>query len=410
VDHDPFADQPGAAPKLIPVDHDAFADAHSAAPRFIPVDHDPFADQPGTAPKLIPVDHDPFNDVPGVAPKFIPVDYDPFAGTAITAPKLIPVDYDPFNGAPGAAPRLVPVDYDPFAAPGTAAVERAPRNADRALVSTSNGINATAARPPISTLTNPLSARSGVPSAQGLLRKLANYGAPAYPPSTAGPSTIALSNYSTGSPYYAKAGPGWSLLGGILDWLNPVGTAEANEIPPNTATAGSVLRAAIASGRITDEEAAALQARVNALSPAERLGPVIRATLPKYDGKTTYGVLITNEGQIVEFRSGSGPAWPYWNYSAAYHVEGKAAVWIRQNGSSGGVLYHNNADGICGRCNAQIERLLPEGAQLRVVSPEDAIPKNAWARTNRPPYIGDSQTPKLRPFKRRRMSGSVDEN
>jgi hypothetical protein len=61
-------------------------------------------------------------------------------------------------------------------------------------------------------------------------------------------------------------------------------------------------------------------------------------------------------------------------------VEGKAAVWMRENNSSGGVLYHNHPGGTCGYCNSQIETPLPENARLRVVSPEGATPQNSRAR------------------------------
>jgi hypothetical protein len=128
----------------------------------------------------------------------------------------------------------------------------------------------------------------------------------------------------------------------------------------------------------------------------ERLQATISAGLPKYDGETTYGVLTTNEGNVVPLQSGERSPL-YSNYSSAGHVEGKAAIWTRENDSSGGVLYHNNPGGTCGRCNAQIRTLLPEGARLRVVAPDNAVPKNRWARVRPPEYVGNSAGPKPPP-------------
>jgi hypothetical protein len=133
----------------------------------------------------------------------------------------------------------------------------------------------------------------------------------------------------------------------------------------------------------------------------ERLQATISAGLPKYDGETTYGVLVTNEGNVVRLQSASANPL-YRNYVPAGHVEGKAAIWIREHGSTGGVVYHNNTDGTCGRCNSQLGRLLPEGARLWVVPPADAIAKNPWARQGQTDYIGDSALPNP-PTARRRQ-------
>jgi hypothetical protein len=188
--------------------------------------------------------------------------------------------------------------------------------------------------------------------------------------------------------------PPSAALGDTSAESSPVRTAQA-DIPSSPGMIGPALRAAVSAGHLTEEEAAILQQRANALGAGRdaRLQAALRAGLPEYDGVTTYGVLITNEGNVVPLQSGGGNPL-YGNYSSAGHVEGKAAIWIRENGSSGGVLYHNNPGGTCGRCNGQIRRLLPEGARLRVVSPENAVPKNRRARVNPPPYVGDSAEPK----------------
>jgi hypothetical protein len=128
----------------------------------------------------------------------------------------------------------------------------------------------------------------------------------------------------------------------------------------------------------------------------ERLQATISAGLPKYDGKTTYGVLVTNEGHIVPLQSADASPL-YSNYIPAAHVEGKAAIWIREHDSTGGMLYHNNTDGTCGYCNSQIKRLLPKDTRLLVIPPADAVAKKRGATQVPTPYEGDDTAPKLPP-------------
>lgn len=124
--------------------------------------------------------------------------------------------------------------------------------------------------------------------------------------------------------------------------------------------------------------------------------PLVRPKLPPFNGKATEGVLITNEGKVIPLQSGGGnPA--YGNYAASGHVEGKAAILIRESESSGGVVYHNNPNGTCGFCNSQVETLLPEGAKLRVVPPENAIANNPWAQAGPTEYIGNGNPIKPNP-------------
>jgi hypothetical protein len=66
---------------------------------------------------------------------------------------------------------------------------------------------------------------------------------------------------------------------------------------------------------------------------------------------------------MVRFQSGAADP-GYRNYPAAKHVEGKAAIWIRENNSSGGILFHNHPGGTCGFCNLQLNTLLPEDVTL----------------------------------------------
>jgi hypothetical protein len=72
--------------------------------------------------------------------------------------------------------------------------------------------------------------------------------------------------------------------------------------------------------------------------------------LPPFDGETTQGGFVSAEGKTIPLQSGGrNPA--YSNYPAAGHVEGKAAIEIRNSGSSGGTVYHNNPGGTCGYCD-----------------------------------------------------------
>jgi hypothetical protein len=186
-------------------------------------------------------------------------------------------------------------------------------------------------------------------------------------------------------------------LGNSSAESGPIRTAQA-EVPGSPAMLGPTLRAAVAAGHLTEEEAAVLQQRANALGAGkdERLHAAISAGLPKYDGKTTYGVLITNEGEVVPLQSAERSPL-YSNYPPAGHVEGKAAIWIREHGSSGGVLYHNNTDGTCGFCNSQIRTLLPKGSHLRVVPPRDAVAKKPLARQAPTEYEGNDAVLKTPP-------------
>jgi RHS repeat-associated protein len=121
----------------------------------------------------------------------------------------------------------------------------------------------------------------------------------------------------------------------------------------------------------------------------------VRPTLPPFDGRTTHGVLVTNQGRVISLQSGN-PNPAFANYPAAGHCEGQAAIWIRQNSSTGGVVYHNNPNGTCGFCHAQVPTLLPEGATLSVVPPAGAVPPPRW-HINPNPYVGNSATPRPNP-------------
>jgi RHS repeat-associated protein len=117
--------------------------------------------------------------------------------------------------------------------------------------------------------------------------------------------------------------------------------------------------------------------------------------LPAFDGTTTEGVLVTNEGAVVPLKSGGADP-RFANYVAASHVEGKAAVVIRETGSTGGTVWHNNPGGQCNYCNNMVETLLPENVKLTTVPPEGAVAPNRFWHAQPMEYTGNSKTPNFR--------------
>ena len=89
----------------------------------------------------------------------------------------------------------------------------------------------------------------------------------------------------------------------------------------------------------------------------------------------------------------TAPAVATLHYVAACHVEGKAALQIRQMGSSGGTIHHNNPNGTCPYCRHAIPTLLPEGASLTVVPPPAAhAPTPRWIAETFT-YVGNADDP-----------------
>ena len=81
-------------------------------------------------------------------------------------------------------------------------------------------------------------------------------------------------------------------------------------------------------------------------------------------------------------------------FGRAGHAEGKAAIWMRENGVADAVFYHNNPIGTCNWCHPQISTLLPEGASMLVVPPAGTvIPGPRW-HIKPDPYVGNSRIPK----------------
>jgi hypothetical protein len=105
--------------------------------------------------------------------------------------------------------------------------------------------------------------------------------------------------------------------------------------------------------------------------------------LPPFNGKNTSGVMATAENRMAVPLQSGAPDPRYRNYPAAGHVEGKAAIQMREERSAAGVVYHNNPNGTCQFCSSQIPTLLPEGSTLLVMPPIG------------PPqlFMGNSRTP-----------------
>jgi len=118
--------------------------------------------------------------------------------------------------------------------------------------------------------------------------------------------------------------------------------------------------------------------------------------LPDYDGKTTQGVLVLDDGRQIPLSSGDGDP-RYTNYPNNGHVEQKAALYMKDNDISDATLYHNNTNGTCGFCDSMTSTFLPEGATLTVIPPANAVPNNSRAVTNPKTYVGNNKEPKVSP-------------
>ena len=113
---------------------------------------------------------------------------------------------------------------------------------------------------------------------------------------------------------------------------------------------------------------------------------------PVYDGPT-HGALVLPDGRVLE-RFVSGKQIPGYKFPSTKHVEGKAAIWMRENGVTDAVLYHNNPNGTCNWCHPQITTLLPEGTTMKVVPPAGTVIPTAKWYVQSAPYVGNSQVPK----------------
>lgn len=116
---------------------------------------------------------------------------------------------------------------------------------------------------------------------------------------------------------------------------------------------------------------------IGSLNAKKSKSPFARLPIrPRGKGKTT-GILVVNGEElppIVSGRAGYARNIPKgtsgFNGITRTHVEGHVAAYMRQNGVKYAVLYINNIPcaGVPG-CDAMLPRMLPEGAELKVVAP-----------------------------------------
>ena len=115
--------------------------------------------------------------------------------------------------------------------------------------------------------------------------------------------------------------------------------------------------------------------------------------LPEYDNNTTLGILVLDDGSQIPFSSGN-PVPKYKTYVAASHAEGKAAIYMRENGINNGIIFHNNTGGTCPYCNTMLPTLLENESTLTVVPPYNShAPKPGWVDITKT-YIGNANIPK----------------
>lgn len=115
--------------------------------------------------------------------------------------------------------------------------------------------------------------------------------------------------------------------------------------------------------------------------------------MPEYDNNTTLGILVLDDGSQIPFSSGN-PVPKYKTYVAASHAEGKAAIYMRENGINNGIIFHNNTGGTCPYCNTMLPTLLENESTLTVVPPSNShAPKPGWVDITKT-YIGNANIPK----------------
>lgn len=140
--------------------------------------------------------------------------------------------------------------------------------------------------------------------------------------------------------------------------------------------AGGTLGAAVKPTRCTTHSCA----------PAERM-----LTSLSEEGRTA-GVLDL-DGELIPLVSGKSLL-P--NYAASGHVEGQAALIMRERGATIGRLLIDNPNGICGYCTSQVATLLPKDAVLEVATPLGTVPPSARWTTSKT-FIGNAADPKRWP-------------
>ncbi|MGW0998323.1 RHS repeat-associated core domain-containing protein [Streptomyces sp. NPDC002523] len=109
---------------------------------------------------------------------------------------------------------------------------------------------------------------------------------------------------------------------------------------------------------------------------------------------------IGEEGKTAGVLEIDGTLWPLVsgksslpNYAASGHVEGQAALIMKELDASSGRLLIDNPNGICGYCKSQVATLLPENAVLEVRTPLGTVtPSSRWSASRT--FTGNDRDPK----------------
>jgi hypothetical protein len=126
-------------------------------------------------------------------------------------------------------------------------------------------------------------------------------------------------------------------------------TGEAGAAPPSDTTPAPQGNTAAAAGlswvsRVPSPEEVRAITQATDRTAAEALIDKLRSIvqLPEYDKlkETTSAVLLTDDGRVIKLES--GPPDPRYGLPAGKHAEGKAAIWMRDNGVAGGIVFHNH--------------------------------------------------------------------
>lgn len=126
-----------------------------------------------------------------------------------------------------------------------------------------------------------------------------------------------------------------------------------------------------------------------AASRVQRSSATTIAVRPAAKPAKTSGVLKI-DGESIPLTSGTGRK-EFSHYPAYNHVEGQAAILMRQRGARHADLIMDNPNGICPLCNSNVPSLLPEGATLSVRTPAGTVPKRGWQNSRT--FTGNTTDP-----------------